>query len=134
MTDDANPDGPEGPQVLAQFLQDWTKLWQEELQARAGDPAGMAPGALARIPGIGAPTDLAATMGLWRTAMSVWAETPGGSPAATVRSRDRSIAPRSAAAAAASEPRDAEIERLARRIDELESRLAKLEAPRRRRG
>jgi hypothetical protein len=134
MTDDANPDAPEGPQVLAQFLQDWTKLWREELQAQAGDPERMAPGALARMPGIGSPPDLAATMDLWRAAVSVWAETLGATPASTVRSRDRSIPPRSPAAAAASDPRDAEVERLARRIDELEARLAKLEAPRRRRG
>jgi hypothetical protein len=134
MTDDANPDGREGPQVLAQFLRDWTNLWRDELQAQAGDPDGMAPGTLAGIRGGGLPTDMSAAMDLWRTAMSVWADTLVTSPAATVRARDRSIAPRSAAAVAASDPRDAEIERLARRIDELEARLAKLEAPRRHRG
>jgi ubiquinone biosynthesis protein UbiJ len=134
MTDDADPDELNGPQVLAQFLQDWTKLWREELEAQAGDPEAMASGELARKPGIGSPPDLAAAQELWRTAMSVWAETLGASPASTVRSRDRSIPPRSAAAAIASDPRDAEIERLVRRIDELEARLAKLEAPRRRRG
>jgi hypothetical protein len=134
MTDDANPDEPKGPQVLAQFLHDWTKLWREELQAQAGDPQAMAPAELARISGIGSPPDLAAAMELWRSAMGVWAETLGAAPASTVRSRDRTISSRSTAAAAASDPRDAEIERLARRVDELEARLAKLEAPRRRRG
>jgi len=134
MTDDANPDEPTGPQVLAQFLHDWTNLWQQELQAQGRDPAGMPPAARTGIRGTGLPPDMSAAMELWRSAMSVWAETLGASPAAAVRSRDRSTPPRTAAAAAASDPRDAEIERLVRRIDELEARLAKLEVPRRRRS
>lgn len=127
MTRDANPDGPKGPQVLAQFLQDWTTLWREEMQSQGGDPfaAGM---------GGRASPDLAAAMELWRTAMTVWAETLAAPPISAARSRDRATAPRTAATAAASDPRDAEIERLARRVDELEARLAKLEAPRRRRS
>jgi hypothetical protein len=130
MTRDANPDEPNGPQVLAQFLQDWTRLWREELHAQASN-ADASP--LAQIPGVGSPPDLAAAMDLWRKAMGTWAETMGVS-APSAGSRDRSAPSRSAAAAAASDPRDAEIERLARRVDELEARLAKLETPRRRRG
>lgn len=130
MTRDANPDEPNGPQVLARFLQDWTKLWGEELHAQAGDADALPPATSARRPGGGSPPDLAAAMDLWRKAMGIWAETS----ASSVGSRDRSAPPRTAAAAAASDPRDAEIERLARRVDELEARLTKLETPRRRRG
>jgi hypothetical protein len=135
MTEDANPDEPNGPQVLAQFLQDWTRLWREELHAQTSN-ADASP--LAQIPGVGSPPELAAAMDLWRKAMGTWAETMGlptlGSSASSVGSRDRSAPSRSAAAAAASDPRDAEIERLARRVDALEARLARLEPTRRRRG
>jgi hypothetical protein len=134
MTEDANPDEPTGPQVLAQFLRDWTRLWQQEVQAQGRDPEGKQPGAVMGIRGSGLSPDLSAAMELFRSAAGVWAETLGAAPAAAVRSRDRTIPPRSSAAAAASDPRDAEIERLVCRIDELEARLAKLEAPRRRRG
>ena len=99
MTEKANE--PKGSPDLARFLQDWTALWREELQAQATDPSS--------------------------NIMSFWAETLG-------LSRDRVATPRAEAAAAAPDARDAEIERLARRVDELEARLAKLEAPRRRRG
>jgi hypothetical protein len=99
MTDKANE--PKGSPDLARFLQDWTALWREEMQAQAGDPAG--------------------------NIMSFWAETLG-------LARDRATTPRTEAAAAAPDARDAEIERLTRRVDELEARLAKLETPRRRRG
>ncbi|MGA3000100.1 MAG: hypothetical protein ABSE20_00100 [Acetobacteraceae bacterium] len=132
MTNDANPDEPKRPQVLAQFLQDWTDLWREELQAQGGDPQALGP--FAGKIGSGSSPDLAAAMELWRTATRVWADTMGALPASSVRSRDRSNPPRTTAAVAASDPRDAEIERLARRVDELEARLAKLETPRRRRS
>jgi hypothetical protein len=132
MTNDANPDEPKRPQVLAQFLQDWTNLWREELQAQEGDPEAV--GTFAGTPGSGLSPDLATAMELWRRAMDVWAATLSASPTSTVRSRDRSAPKRTAAAAVASDARDAEIERLARRVDQLEARLAKLEAPRRRRG
>jgi hypothetical protein len=134
MTDDATRNDPTGPQVLAQFLQDWTNLWQQEVQAQGRDPEGMPPGTLTGVLGSGLSPDMTAAMDLWRTAMGVWAETLGASPASSARSRDRSTPPRSSAAAAASDPRDAEIERLVRRVDELEARLAKLETPRRRRS
>ena len=132
MTDDATRDGPKGAQTLAQFLQDWTSLWQQELQAQGRDPE--AAGKFAGLPGGGSSPDPSAAMDLWRTFMGVWAETLGLAPASSVRSRDSATPSRTAPTAAASDPRDAEIERLARRIDDLEARLAKLETPRRRRG
>jgi hypothetical protein len=132
MTKHAKPDEPKRPQVLAQFLRDWTDLWREELQAQGSDPEAM--GTFAGISGKGPSPDLAAAMELWRSALRVWTATLDTSPMPAARSRDRSTAPGTAAAAAASDPRDAEIERLARRVDELEARLAKLETPRRRRG
>ena len=132
MTDDATRDGPKGAQTLAQFMRDWTSLWQQELQAQGRDPE--AAGAYAGKPGGGASPDLSSAMDLWRTAMGVWAEAMGLPPASSVRSRDSATPSRSTSAAAAPDPRDAEIERLARRIDDLEARLAKLETPRRRRG
>jgi hypothetical protein len=143
MTDDANPDEPKRPQVMAQFLQDWTTLWQQELQAQARDqdarlPEGGGSELFARMAGGGLPPEMAAAMDLWRAAVTGWAETLGAPPAG---SRDRSAPSRSAAVAAAPDARDAEIERLVRRVDELEGRLAeldarliRLEAPRRRRG
>jgi hypothetical protein len=127
MTRDANPDEPSGSQVLAQFLQDWTRLFQQELQAQKADPA-------AAFGGMGSPPDMSAAMELWRSTMGVWAQTLGVQPATSVGSRERTGSSRPAAAAAAPDARDAEIERLARRVDELEARLAKLESPRRRRG
>ena len=130
MTEDANPDEPNGPQVLARFLQDWTRLWREELHAQASDADALP---LAQIPGVGSPPEFAAAMDLWRKATGIWAETLRP-PASSVGPRDRSAPSRSAAAAAASDPRDAQIERLARRVDELEARLTKLETPRRRRS
>jgi hypothetical protein len=78
--------------------------------------------------------DMSAAIELWRAAMTTWAETVGASPSSMVRPRDRSAPPRTEAAAAAPDARDGEVERLARRVDELEARLAKLETPRRRRG
>jgi hypothetical protein len=171
MTAPTNQDERKGKPDLARFLQDWTALWREELQAQANDPermspqgspaesmamlAGLLPGMSANnpnrtlpamlaglLPGISpaamsapAPSsDLTAALETWRAAMVAWAETMGVPPSSLVASRDPTASPRSAAVAAASDPRDAEIERLARRVDELEARLAKLESPRRRRG
>jgi hypothetical protein len=124
MTDKASPD--QSQPELARFLEDWTALWREELQAQANDPEGMA-----------------GTMELWRAAMSAWTGAMGLPPMPAARSRDHSAGtPRAQAAAAAPNARDAEverdargeIERLTRRVDELEARLGKLEATRRRRG
>jgi hypothetical protein len=142
MTDETSPDEPQGAptgmpkgaEFLARFLQDWTALWRDELQAQARDPEGVPPGMFPGMQRGGVSPDMSAAVELARAAMTVWAETLGASPSSMVRSRDRSAPPRTEAAAAASDARDAEVERLARRVDELEARLAKLETPRRRRG
>jgi len=100
MTDKPNSDSPD----LARFLQDWGALWREELQAQAGEPD---------------------TMEMWKTAISLWADALLVPPSSLVPRRDS--APRAEAAAAAPDPRDAAIERLVRRVDELETRLGRLE-------
>jgi hypothetical protein len=130
MTDKASPEPPKEEPDLARFLQDWMALWREELRAQSDDPEGMA-----------------ATMELWRAAMATWmgASTMGMPP---VASRDPfGGTSRAQAAATASDAGDAAVERdarggidgdrgiverLTRRVDELEARLAKLETPRRR--
>jgi hypothetical protein len=151
------------PTALARFLQDWTALWREELQAQASDPegmsaampAGMLPGMPDGAAASGAMSgDMTAAMETWRAAMVAWAEamgaeamgaeamgadtvaagTMGVPPATMAASREPPVTSGASAAAAASDPRDAEIDRLARRVDALEARLAKLEPTRRRRG
>src|SRR5580658_1935964 len=131
MTDKASPDQPRPD--LARFLEDWTALWREELRAQANDPESMA-----------------GTMELWRAAMSAWTCAMGLPVMPAAPPRDHAAGtPRAQATAAASYARDAEVERdargggerdargeverLTRRVDELEARLGKLEAPRRRR-
>ena len=111
MTNKTSPDPPEGAADMARFLQDWAALWGEELHAQVGDPQGMA-----------------AAMEAWRAAMALWAGTMRAPP------RDSAAPPRAQAVAAASDARDAEVQRLARRVDERQPRLAKLETPRRRKG
>src|SRR5882724_2761268 len=127
MTDKASPDepatGPQGearkapgePAQMTRFLEDWTKLWLDELRAQSADPQAMADG-----------------MELWRAAMALWTDAMGVRPARTGGDRpdDRTGASRAQTVAAASDAGDAAIERLARRIDELEARLARLETHR----
>jgi hypothetical protein len=138
MTDKASPDRPPEEPDLARFLQDWTAMWRGELQTQANDPE-----------------TVAGAMEMWRAAMAIWSSAPGMPPMRPAASRDWAKTrearardpgtgepgarepigtPRAAAADVASDPRDAEIERLARRVVELEARIAKLEAGRRRRG
>ena len=114
MTDTASPDKPDAALDLARFFQDWTALWMEELQAQARETT---------------PTPLAgpAPAEVWRAVMAQWTKGLGGD-------RPSNNPARPSSAAAAFDPRDAEIERLARRVDELEARIARLEAPRRRRS
>ena len=110
--------------IRAEAAQDWITLWQSELSAMAADPE---------------------MRESWQTAMALWA----GTMAAVVRGLPRAApaersgafatddrpagsagpadAPRTAAAAAAPDARDAEIERLARHVAALERRLAELE-------
>jgi hypothetical protein len=111
--------GKGSPTSRAQSLaQDWITLWQSELSALAADPE---------------------MREAWQAMMALWA----GTMAATLRAipRERPCAqhdgagrnsraadaPRTAAAAAAPDPRDAEIERLARHVAALERRLADIE-------
>ena len=145
MTDEPGPDESKGGADLARFLEDWTTLWREELQAQADDPAGVKPGIFAGISKRGVPSEMLAAAEIWRAAMLAFTGmlgvSPSSSPASSsqVQPRDRTTrqgtaAPGAEAAAAASDARDAEIERLTRRVNELEARLAKLESTRRRRG
>ena len=118
MTNKARPGRPTGEPDLARFLQDWTAMWRGEMQAQSNDPEA-----------------IAGAMEMWRAAISAWTDGPGMPPMrGTAASHDRAGAPRAKAAAAASDARDAEVQRLARRVDELEARIAKLEATRRRRS
>ena len=128
MTDKASPDRPTEEPDLARFLEDWTAMWRGELQAQTTDPEAMA-GALE----------------MWRAAISVWTGALGMPPMRPAASRDRAKArepgarepigaPGAEAANVASDPRDAEVERLTRRVDELEARIVKLETARRRPG
>jgi hypothetical protein len=96
---------------LQGLARDWITLWQSELAAAAADRE---------------------VQESWQRMAGLWA----GAAAALVQALPRGAAdgwsraaapPRPAPAAAAPDPRDAEIERLVRRIDALERRLADLE-------
>jgi hypothetical protein len=100
------------PQKLAQ---DWITLWQSELSALAADPE---------------------MREAWQTMAALWAgamssllrampRTPTHDP--SPRRARPNDAPRTSAAAASSDPRDAEIGRLASHVAALERRLAELE-------
>ena len=124
MTDTASPDKPDAAPDLARFFQDWTALWMEELQAQARETTPMP---------LSMPTPLAgpAPAEVWRAVMAQWTKGLGGDGPFDNPAHNPAGSP---PAAAASDPRDAEIERLARRVGELEARIARLEAPRRRRS
>ena len=98
------------PPDMQTLALDWIALWQSELNAAAAD------------------RELQET---WQTLAALWA----GAGAAMARALPRggqdarpgTAAPaRAAPAAAAPDPRDAEIDRLARRVAELERRLDRL--------
>ena len=106
--------GHQAPDLQA-LARDWITLWQSELAALAADREAQE---------------------MWRNWLAVWA----GMAAAVMRGMPKdgddrldaggsrpAHAPRPTAAAAAPDPRDAEIERLGRHIGELERRLAALE-------
>jgi len=100
---------------LRGLARDWITLWQSELAALAADPE---------------------MRDAWQTMAALWA----GAMSAMIRAMPRDTAydrpsrrarpadaPRPPAAAAAPDPRDAEIDRLARHVAALERRLANLE-------
>ncbi len=100
---------------LAKLAQDWITLWQSELAALAADREAQE---------------------MWRTWLAVWAGVAANAMKALPRNDGvhaggggAADAPRAAPAAAASDPRDAEIDRLAKRLAELERRLAAVEQP-----
>ena len=102
---------------LAKLAQDWVTLWQSELAAISADREAQE---------------------IWRSLLAVWAGVAASAMKALPRHDGISPggggsadAPRAAAAAAASDPRDAEIDRLASRIAELERRLDGMEPGRR---
>jgi hypothetical protein len=119
MQDGAPPREPRAPDPR-QVAQDWITLWQSELAAAAAD------------------RELGET---WGTLAGLWAGIAGAMVQFAPRgvADDRSGFPsppglagaaapaRPAPAAAAPDARDAEIERLARRVADLERRLADVE-------
>lgn len=109
----------------------WANLSGAGLSGSGMPPSGKPPSGM---PATGTPPSGMSRSGGSRsatagTAGSMAAQTPRERPSAAA-SGDHTIAPRTKAASAAFDPRDAEIERLARRVDELEARLAKLDVPR----
>ncbi|HYZ20629.1 MAG TPA: hypothetical protein VE690_00600 [Rhodopila sp.] len=105
--------GAGGPDV-SQVARDWITLWQSEMSAMAADPEIR--------------ESWQAMMAIWAGAMSALVS---GLPRQAHDRPDRPSRPadatRPAAAAAAPDPRDAEIDRLARHVAALERRLAELE-------
>jgi hypothetical protein len=104
---------------LRALARDWITLWQSELAALAVDREAQE---------------------TWHTMLALWAGAAGAMLTAAPRERPGRGAPRhagghagpaaspgTAPAAAAPDPRDAEIERLARHVRELEARLAEIE-------
>jgi hypothetical protein len=139
MTDPDSPDEPNTGSDLARFLKDWTALWREEMLAQANDPTGIPMSMLAGMAKGVMPAEMTAGMEMWRTGLVAWAnavavETSSAARAPWAPTRDSTSAPRAKASDVASDPRDAEIRNLARKIDELERRIAGLEAKRGRRG
>ena len=117
MSESGPGDPPEGGEAsLQELARDWITLWQSELAALAVDREAVE---------------------TWQSMVALWAGAAGamlnGVPSASGQG-DRAdgragaaAASRPAPAAAASDPRDAEIERLVGRVAELEQRLALLE-------
>jgi hypothetical protein len=118
--DAPNADGLAGDQQegfdLQSLARDWITLWQSELVAIAVDRESLE---------------------TWETLFPLWAgiagallQRPpldGSDGAAGVKPARHGVSPRPAPAAAASDPRDAEVGGLARRLAELERRLAAIE-------
>ena len=113
-------DAPAPEPDLQALARDWVTLWQSELAALSADREAQE---------------------AWRTMLALWAGAAGTMIKALPRGLPDGIgphgvaaggvgaahAPRAAAAAAAFDARDAEIERLARLVGDLERRIAELE-------
>jgi ubiquinone biosynthesis protein UbiJ len=108
---DGGEAGAEAPDLQA-LARDWVSLWESELTAIAADREAQE---------------------TWRASVALWSGLASAMLAGLPRGTrhdggDRDTSPpRTAPAAAAPDPRDAEIERLARHIDTLERRLQQLE-------
>ena len=110
MRDGEPPAGPPPAEDLHDLARDWITLWQSELAALAADREAQE---------------------TWQALLSLWA----GAAAATLQAMPRAgherarpaQSPRPAAATTAPDARDAEIERLHRRLADLERRLHELE-------
>jgi ubiquinone biosynthesis protein UbiJ len=122
---DPPPAGQSG-EDLRDLARDWITLWQSELAALAVDRE--------------AQEAVHVLLSLWAGAAGgLISFLPRGMPGESARQRRRAArngaagtdaAPRSPPAAAAPDPRDAEVERLRARVAELERRLAGLERKR----
>ena len=114
MNDARGPEGRDGTGVdLRQLARDWITICRSELAALAADRE---------------------VQETWQALLALWAGAAEAILAAQQGAHDRSgrrtgtaDAPRTSAAAAAPDPRDAEIERLSGRVAELERRLGELE-------
>ena len=127
MSDGPGRDEARGPD-LRKLAQDWITLWQSELAALAADREAQETWqAMLALLGRGGRRRCCG-----RCRGQSGARVPR-TPGQTLRRDGAAAAPGAAAAAAAPDARDAEIERLARRIAELEARLAELERRRSRR-
>ena len=109
----SEPHAPDTAPDLGKLAQDWITLWQSELAALAADREAQE---------------------TWRTWLAIWAGVAASAMKALPRhdglhagGGGAADAPRAAPAAAASDPRDAVIDRLARHAGELARRVAELE-------
>jgi len=103
---------PPDPPGLASLARDWITIWQSELAATAVD--------------VEAQESWVRLAALWARASGMMAMAVAGGVIDDSGSRPAAAA-RPATAAAASDPRDAEIDRLTERVGELERQLARLD-------